>query len=145
MTEQNWTIRNASGEDLSFIYSTWGRSYRYDSPVGRACRNSIFFKEYNRIIDYILSQPDVKILAAVKTDEPHVIFGYAVAQPGVLHYMFVKEAFFLNGIGSSLYLHLGKPQTYTHKTMTIRAILNKHPEMTFNPFLLYKQERPKDA
>lgn len=145
MNNENWIIRPAVGDDLSFIYSTWSRSYRYDSPVGRACKNSTFFKEYNRIIDYILSQPDTKVLVAAKPDEPNVFFGYIVGQPGILHYVFVKEAFLIHGIAKALFEELGSPAVYTHKTMNARVILNKHPEMTFNPFLLYKQERPKDG
>lgn len=140
MNDSQWTIRKAVEQDLAFIYSTWSRSYRYDSPLGRSCRNSIFFPEYNRVIDWVLSQEDTQVVVASDPVEQHVIFGYMVHQPNILHYVFTKEAFFRFGIAKSLYQHIGCPKVFTHKTLKVKDILEKYPDMTFNPFILFKQE-----
>lgn len=137
-----WGIRNAVGEDLPFIYSTWSRSYRYDSPLGKSCRNSIFFTEYNKVIDFIMGAVDTRIKVACAPDNSNIIFGYMVhQQPDILHYAFTKEAFVHFGIAKSLLEHLGGAKYCTHKTLQSKPILEKHPEIIFNPFLLFKQEQ----
>lgn len=145
MSDSQWKIRDAKGEDLAFIYSTWGRSYRYDSPMGRSCKNSIFFPNYNRIIDNILAQPDTKIAVACDPLDENVFYGYMVSQPNVLHYAFTKEQFWNYGIAKSLFDHLGRPKYYSHKTFSCRPILDKFPELVFNPFLLFKQQEEINA
>ncbi len=136
---KNWNFREAKEDDLPFIYSTWCRSYRYDSPIGRACKNSIFFPNFNKVIDHILGLPDNKVLVACDKTFDHVVFGYMVHQPDIIHYAFTKEAFFKFGIAKSLLEELGGAKYYTHKTMNISPIVKKHQELIFNPFLLYKQ------
>lgn len=143
MTHSNWTIRPAEGQDIPFIYSSWLNSYRYDSSLGRGCRNQVFFPEYNRVIDRILSRENVKTIVACKTDEPGVIFGYLVFQPGILHYCFVKEVFRKEGVASSLALSASPAIQFTHRTTALEPILKKHPELIFNPFILFKQ-KPKE-
>lgn len=138
MNNSKWTIRSAIGDDLAFIYSTWERSYRYDSYLGKNCKNSIFFPYYARVIDWILSQSDTQVLLAVLPDEPNVILGYAVLQPNTLHYAFTKEAFQRMGIAKSIIGHFGQVQYFTHKTQSVVPCLARHPELTFNPFLLFK-------
>lgn len=140
MINSNFSIREAVGEDLPFIYSTWARSYRYDSPIGRSCKNSIFFPAFNKVIDHILSQSSTQVALAVKPDQPHVLFGYMVHQPDVVHYAFTKEAFWNHGIAKALLTHLGGAKFYSHKTMTAQPILKRFPDLSFNPFVLYKQE-----
>ncbi len=139
MNDHNWTIRDAVGDDLPFIYSTWGKSYRYDSPLGKSCKNSIFFPFFNQVMDWVLEQPDTKVIVAVDPAHSNVIYGYVIYQPGVLHYAFTKEAFQRWGIATSLIKHADMPQVYTLKTFMSKPIMGKHPEMDFNPFLLFKQ------
>lgn len=141
MSDSHWSIRSAVEEDLPFIYSTWSMSYRYDSAIGKSCKNSIFFREYNQVIDWILFQSDTRVVIACDPKEQNVIYGYMVHQPNIVHYAFTKETFCKFGIAKSLLNHLGGAQYYTHKTFNSRPITNSHPEMIFNPFLLYKQEK----
>lgn len=142
MSEERWNIRNAIESDISFVYSTWLRSYKGDSALGLSCKPTVYFLNYNRVIDWILSQEDTQILVACKPDEPEVIFGYLIYQPGVMHYAFTKEPFSRQGIARSLYRHADEPKTYTHKTFYIRPITEKHTELTFNPFLIFHQGEP---
>jgi hypothetical protein len=141
MSNSNWIIRNATGADLPFIYSTWMKSYRYDSNLAQGCRNTIFFPEYSRVIDYILSQEDTKALVACSPEENEVIFGYLVHQPHILHYAFTKEAFTQFGIAKALLDHAGGATYYTHRTHISKQISDAHPELIYNPFILFKQEK----
>ena len=138
MMTQNWIIRDAVGTDLPFIYSTWSKSYRYDSALGKSCRNSIFFPYFNRVMDWILSQDDTQVIVAADPANPNVVYGYLITQPNIVHYAFTKEAFQRWGICLSLMQKAGMPQTYTLKTFMCKPIVGKHPEMDFNPFLLFK-------
>lgn len=139
MNHSNWIIREAQGADLPFIYSTWTNSYRYDSVLGKSCRNSVFFREYNKVIDHILIQPDTKVAVACSPANAEVIFGYMVYQPGIIHYAFTKEVFWRFGIQRSLLQWLGGAKIVTHRTNMIKPLLECHPELTYNPFLLFKQ------
>jgi GNAT superfamily N-acetyltransferase len=136
---EEWTFRLPTGADVPFIYSTWANSMRYSSVLGKSCRNTIFFKEYTKVIDRILSQPDTETLIACFPEQPTVIFGYIVFQGPIIHYVFVKEAFQKQGIAKSLVAVAGKAfDTYTHKTFILKHILERFPELTYNPFHLYK-------
>lgn len=135
-----WSIRPAVSGDLAFIYATWVNSYQKDSALGRSCKASTFFHEYNQIVDSILDRPETQVLVAVKTDEPHVIFGYLVFEPHRLHYAFVKRIFHRRGIARSLLEASGvSTRTLTHMTDSMRPILDQHPEWSFNPFSLYER------
>jgi hypothetical protein len=126
-----WKLREPIGSDIPFIYSSWMKSYRYGSHIGKSCKNSILYSNFYKIIDYILSQDNTKILVASHLDDPLIVFGYMVAQPNVIHYCFVKEDFLRFGIAKSLYEEIGGIY-FTFKTMAVI------PELVFNPFLLYK-------
>ncbi len=138
--ESKWKIRPAKKEDIPFIYSTWTKSYKYGSVLGKSCSGDVFFPEYNRVIDWILSQPNVSIEISCDPDQIDVIFGYAVFQHEVLHYVFVKEAFWNLGIGKSL-LNRSNIQFFTHKTTYVKPILllSNYSKWIYNPFLLYYQ------
>lgn len=141
MTDSKWTIRPAKGADLAFIYATWVDSFRYDSCLGKSCRNQVFFPEYNKIVDSILQHPDTKVLVAQKPDEIDVIYGYLVYQGKSFHYAFTKEAFRKWGIAKSLFLEAGgEPNSvFTHRTFEFDAIFKKHANLIYNPFSLYNK------
>jgi hypothetical protein len=57
----------------------------------------------------------------------------------LLHYVYVKEAFRLQGIAKDLYQHAGSPKIITHETKTVMPILALHDQFIYNPFILYKK------
>ncbi len=141
MNDSRWNIRSAVGDDLPFIYGTWAQSYRYDSLIGKGCRNSIFFPEYNKVIDYILDQDDTQVLVAHLPAEPNVILGYFVCQPSVIHYVYVKEAFRKEGIAKSLFQASGGQGVYyTHRTKALVPLVLSIEALNYNPFLLFHQK-----
>ena len=139
----DFKIRPAQGDDLNFIYKSTLDSYRYDSHLGKSCKNSIFYPEYQKVLDTILGKSDTKVLVACKPDEENIIFGYLIYEPLVLHYAFVKEAFRHYNIAKSLFTEAFGDGSVTiqvtHQTKSIGELIRDHPQLVFNPFLLYKQ------
>lgn len=131
----NIAIRDALQEDINFIYATWLRSYRSGSSIGRQARNTVYYREYNKVIDHLLNSSTIKV--ACLDDDPLIILGYAVFDRDNIHYIFVKEAFRRLGIArrlveSSLIL----PETCTHTTFIADKIIDKF-KIEFNPFKLF--------
>lgn len=143
MNDSEWTIREAQGEDLAFIYSTWTNSYRYDSDVARGCKNSVFYPEYATVIDHILSQPGAQVQIAALKDTPWVILGYFVSEGCVGHYTFVKEAFRKRGIARALWKATDTPTSIaSHRTRMLEPILRvRETSVVYNPFVLFRQKR----
>lgn len=143
MTENapKWLIRPAQPDDISFIYSTWLKSYRTGSGLGLASGKHAYFITYNLIIDHILEKPDARVWVAAKIDEPNVLWGYLVAEPTVLHYVFIKGAFRKFGIARALYQAAFTERPFvTHMTTPAREVLRTHPGFKFNPTLLFKPD-----
>lgn len=144
MTENapKWSLRAGCPEDICFIYSTWLKSYRTGSGLGLASGKHAYFLTYNLIIDQILGRSDTAVWVAVKFDEPNVIWGYAVSEPGVLHYVFVKEAFRKFGIARSLYQNSFNARPFvTHVTQDARDVMCGHPGFRFDVNLLLSSDK----
>lgn len=133
-----WNIREASPNDVEFIYATWLNSYHYDSWT-KHTQKSIFFNNYKKVIDHILL--DAKTLVACDINDTNVIYGYLVYDEN-LHYLYVKESFREFGIAKSLVAKAFKDQSFqcTHKTRKSVPILRKKPNIIYNPFILFKKE-----
>jgi hypothetical protein len=85
--------RDALPSDIPFIYSTWLKSIRYDSALGKACRNSVFFDTYKLVIDRILRDPNTIVRVITAEDAPGTIFSYVVRDAKILHFAYTKEDF----------------------------------------------------
>lgn len=129
-----WAIRKATEQDISFIYATWLNSYRTGSQLASDTKKSIFFDNYKQVIDQILIESEVHVACLI--DDLNVIIGYSVSDLGLLHYIFVKEAFREMGVAKSLYQWIESPTVFTHRTNSIEKILSKHAELIYNPFAL---------
>lgn len=139
MQEAHWKIRSANKTDISFIYTTWLKSYYYNSWT-KATSKTTFFNNYTQIIDNILLRANIDV--ACLPDKENIILGYMVSEIGIIHYAFTKENFTKYGIAKSLYLNHFKEDEkidVTHKTRLVSPIFNKHTNLNFNPFLLYNK------
>ena len=142
--EEQWVIRKANPSDISFIYSTWLKSYRHNSAVGKSgIRKSVYFENYREVVDHLLQKSTVFV--ACLPDELDVVLGYLVFEERVIHYCFVKEAFRLLEIATDLIRFADFPQNketyYTHVTNNLsRVISQKFPNFTYNPFIIYKRD-----
>ncbi len=142
---QQWSIRPPTPDDLAFIYSSWLKSYKHDSLLGKSVRTTVYFENYREVLDRLLATSSV--LVACISDEPSVILGYLVHEDSIAHYCFVKESFRRMGIGASLleYAHLTKKLVqFTHATgklfsMLDMLVLCRGYNIEYNPFLLYNK------
>jgi hypothetical protein len=137
MTKQ-WDIRSAIGDDLEYIYSSWLNTLWKDGHHAmnfkRCVRKTVFFREYPKVIDEILKDPETKTAVACSLDDPKVVYGYAIAKPPTLHYCLVKETMHHFGIAKSLIEFLGLITEASHLT-------KKKLNLEYNPFQLYRKEK----
>jgi len=97
-------LREGSGNDESFIYSSWLRSYRA-SKVNSAFSTDLYYERQTSIIDQIL--PRSSVIVACGSDDLDHIYGYLVFDKPhsyelKIHYIYVKQAFRHMGIGRAL-------------------------------------------
>ena len=135
-----YQIRPANADDIPFIYASWLNSYKTDSHIGLSTTKTVFMDNYKLVIDHILAAADSHVLVACKEDEPHVIFGYLVSQPNILHYVFVKKAFWNLGIARDLFNTAffipNEPVQVTHITRDITSLPSN---CTYNPYILFNK------
>ena len=93
--EAEIAIRDAVPEDLPFIWSGWGRSYR----IGDLCQgvgNDDYFEAHRQVINILLAR--CTVLVACDSRFPSVLVGFTCAEAlndgtRLLHYIYVKEDF----------------------------------------------------
>ena len=130
-----FTIRIAKKEDISFVYSTWLKSYKHGSPLTKYTKRELFFEVHQRILDELLSKS--KVIIACKDDDEDLIFGYIVFEPHIMHYVYVKEPFRNYGIGKRLIQEVKTPFQTSHLTYSLLDLWTaKKIQCDFNPYLL---------
>jgi len=131
-------IREALGDDLNLILSTWLKSYRYASQSGRACSDVVFFPFHQSLIKNILQRSTV--LCAADPDAPEVVWGWACVEGPCLHYVYVKASGWrARGVARAL-LAGRKIETYSHRTDDAAAYVRAHPQarVVYNPYLVWR-------
>src|SRR5436309_249818 len=94
--------RPGTDADWPFVFATWLRCYRYSSAFAKPIPEEVFFRFHHAVIQRILSR-GASLRIAHLADEPGVILGYLVTEPGVVHFVYVKKPFRRNGIARSLF------------------------------------------
>jgi len=127
------TIRVANKEDENFIYSCWMRGVFYNNEYMRGqITEDAFFKMYRSVIKKVLKREDVSCLMACIIEQPDVVVGFSVFEPGVLHWVYVKQAW--RGFGIAKELVPDGVHSVTH--LTKQAAEHKPKEWVFNPYLI---------
>lgn len=95
------------------------------------------------VLEDLLKRPTALLDIACLKDDPDVIIGFALAEPGeyVLHYMYVKRAFRRFGVATEILGYMGLELsrcTVTHVTDDLLTISKskQYPNLTYNPYLL---------
>lgn len=128
----NISIRPYAPSDEAFLYSTMLRSLYYGNSYYNSIQQSKFFEVYPLVIAGLLRKSEVRV--ACLADEPDVILGYALLEPNVIHFVYVKEAWRKQGVAKALTAE-HTAQYVTHITKIGNAIrLNKKLEL--DPFLI---------
>lgn len=128
------TIREVNSNDKNFIYSTFLKGVYYGSDWMAAISKEIFFIEYAKAIERLLARPTVQITVACLSDDIDTVLGYAIHEGAILHYIYVKQPWRLQGIAKQL-VTVPVLSTVTHITKPGNAIRIKKG-LTFNPWLI---------
>lgn len=125
-------IRTVRESDLAFIYATFLRGLYYGNSWYGTINKKDFFDNYPAVLDKIIRKSLINI--ACLTEDEDVILGYSIAEPGILHWVGVKEAWRMQGIAKKLLADFDI-KAVTHTTKAGDAI-RKKKNWIYNPFLI---------
>ncbi len=121
------------GDVLSYVYSKWLRSLRYENDFFRLMDAKAYWLSYKRHIFNVLSLPATILRTASLADDPDVLLGFAVHRGPILDYVYVHRHQRRLGIASRLVP--ADIDTITHLTKAGLSIWgSKHGNWKFNPF-----------
>lgn len=108
-------IRKAKKEDINFVYSAWLRCYSNNSPITQRYvrkesqkkedfeqARANFFDTHQKILDTLLSKDNMEVLIACDDQDEDLIYGFSALEPGIIHFVYVKQPFRKMGIGTKL-------------------------------------------
>lgn len=129
-------------EDQAFIFSSWLRTYKHHSYFAKRIKHALFFKGHHAVIEHILEKPTTTVAIACPKGDLDTILGYLVYEPAkesrpVIHFVFVKEPFRRMGMAKTLFKsqHIDINNIFfTHWTFPVDELINKHPEMLYDPY-----------
>lgn len=123
-------IRDARVSDQAFIFSSFLKGLYYGNEFYRQIDKEAFMQNYKKVLTGLLIRSTCKVLH--QPDDEDALVGYAIYEPGVVHYLFVKPPFRRFGL-AKLLLPVGI-HTVTHLTKIGQAI--KPKDIKFNPFAI---------
>ncbi len=129
-----YNIRDFVQSDKNLVLATFLRGLYYGDSWYSQIPKDIFMNNYKVIANAIVDSPKTIIKIACLPDEPDVILGYSILSNDyqTVHYVYVKSAWRLKGIGRSLVPK--HPSYVSHLTTLGKSLLNKLPNAVFNPF-----------
>lgn len=133
-------IRDPQPSDLNFITSSFLKSMKKESSLGRQCSVPVFYREFNEVIDYILSVST--ILIACENDNESAILAFLIYQGKTIHYAYTKSTMRRFEIVKEMLKSVFPDREglqYSHNTNDMKKISKRHPELIFNPFCLYRK------
>ena len=109
-------VRQASDNDLAFIYNTWLDSY-IESRLARTMKPTIYRDRQRKLINNILARPTVHTIVASPPDDDLTVLAWAVVEsPDIAHYVFTKKNFRRFGLARTLLGTFDGTFRYSHKT-----------------------------
>lgn len=122
-------LSEPTADEIKFVLDAWTRSYR-DSPWAGTVTNDRYAETQRWTITNLLVR-GAKVLVATPAVGPRRIAGLVCYEsPGLLHYLYVKQAF--RGLGVARMLSdvakglsgLQGPGRFTHRTRASQWLLN---------------------
>ena len=132
---RDFELRDAGPDDIPFVRSTWLRDYRERSSFARRIADSEYQTFHRLLLDRISSR--ARTVVAFDAQAPEVLWGWACAEPHVLHYVFVKRPFRNMKLGAQLLHAVGfnDGDYYTHMTYAWEGLVRqKYPGAQFSPY-----------
>lgn len=131
------------------VYKTFLKSFRpfarwiqWDmSPTGPRPRASymesgVYFREQHKLIESCLSRGQLWLASDAEVED--AVWGWALAEGPVLHYVYVKDAFRRVGVASRLVAAIA-PREFSHWTAEGWALLSHCPGVLYNPYRSFQQ------
>ncbi len=112
------------------LFSNFLLSLKSGNDLFMRTDRDTYFKYYHAFIESLLERKTSKIKLAVLAREKELVFGWALMEPNILHYIFVPKIYRNNGI-SKLLLKGEEFETISHVTKDGEKIFSKK---TFNPW-----------
>lgn len=139
--------RKADPGDVHFIFSTWLRSYKYDSPATGAIRQDIYYENHQLVLEKLLSKPTTEMVVCCEEADPSFILGYIVFEKlksPILHFLYVKKNWREeNVVRDGLFNEAGLPVDlegceFTHYVNWITEARHAgHMKGLYNPYRAY--------
>ena len=121
-------FREATPADVSFLYSSFLRSYR-ESPIVKGVDNSTYYNEQAKVVAKLLQNCEVKVVSP--TNDLNSILGYIIYKNDTIHFVYVKHAFRKLGIGRLLV------ETYCPEFVQYTHFCHRKPTTgIYNPFAI---------
>ena len=144
--EKSYFFRPYTSDDVSFIHSSWGKSY-----FSGACYNLSYspqeLEEFHRPLrDKFFASPTATVIICASKEEPTLIIGWIAVENAnifTLHYVYVKSVFKDEGIALDMIKAVVPegPVIYTHLTEKAHKILLRRKDQFRNfypaPYLLF--------
>lgn len=125
-------VRKATEADMNFVYSTWLKGVYHGSDLLKNVKRAVYFENYPKYIAAVLARPTVEVKVAALAEDKDVILGYAVVQPGVVHWVYVKSAWRKQNVAKTL---LAGYNIQESSSMTkIGASIMKKKKIQYNPW-----------
>jgi hypothetical protein len=123
-----YILREANENDVSFIFSSWLKSYR---NTQKYVNSDVYFKGQHDLIELILRTSNVVVICT--EDDEESIIGYVVYRGNTLHYIYVKSVFRNLGMARQLLsvFDSGKPRQFSHFTPAIYFLFS---DAIYNPY-----------
>jgi GNAT superfamily N-acetyltransferase len=86
--------------DLQFLFKAWISSYE-KSPWAGTLPQHLSYSVHKATINQLIAR-GISVTMAVNPEDPDQILGFVAAEPGLLHYIFVKDLFRRQGVASKL-------------------------------------------
>jgi GNAT superfamily N-acetyltransferase len=100
------------------------------------CSKTIYCKKQHDLIKKLIAESAV--IVATPSDDFELIVGYAVFEPEVLHWLYVKSSFRRMGVASELMKHSGLCDNFSYTHLPSSAIGRWFMDQggVYNPYLL---------
>jgi GNAT superfamily N-acetyltransferase len=123
-------IRPGRPADARFVLDSWARSFRR-SPFAGCVPEDLYPSVVRATATRLLATGTLEV--ACNPDEPDQILGWALREPGRLHYVYVKDPWRRDGIARDL-LARAPLQSFTHRTPAgDRLLARVAPWLTWDP------------
>jgi hypothetical protein len=143
VSDNPFIVRQATPDDVSFVFSSWLKSFR-DAATVKGVPSGLYYPAQHAVIEGILQRQCCTALVACDPQDPSQIYGYVVAEyvgEGlVIHFTYTKFNMRNLGIAKALVTTLVVPTIkfvqFSHRTRAVDTLDSKLTAagFVFNPY-----------